>query len=151
MSLSIYLNLTHQTKTIRPCVTIKALSSAWLFIVIIGFSTPWSLVQAIQPEQIFVLDADVWAQSRSARVMRHLPVLQKLMQTYNQAGQVGSQGSTTYQIQLQYNSSEAGELWATELKDWLITLGVAAQDIQLVPGNPQVDQLFITLVALSAN
>ena len=37
-------------------------------------------------------------------------------------------------IMLSYPGEDSGELWAAELKDWLITLGIPSDYIYLTPG-----------------
>ena len=47
-------------------------------------------------------------------------------------------------IVIRHPGEDSGELWAAELRDWLISLGVPSDYIRLVPGTQEADE--ITLV-----
>ena len=44
----------------------------------------------------------------------------------------------------EHPGEDSGELWAAELRDWLISLGVPSDYIRLIPGTQEADE--ITLV-----
>ncbi|MBL7000287.1 MAG: hypothetical protein ISR73_10535 [Gammaproteobacteria bacterium] len=46
-------------------------------------------------------------------------------------------------IILSYPGEDSGEIWAAELKDWLISLGVPSQNILLSPGFQVEDEIRI--------
>ncbi|MCP4390494.1 MAG: hypothetical protein GY802_19520, partial [Gammaproteobacteria bacterium] len=40
---------------------------------------------------------------------------------------------------------DSGELWAAELRDWLISLGVPSDYIQLMPGAQEADEITVVV------
>lgn len=45
---------------------------------------------------------------------------------------------------IRYPGEDSGEIWASELRDWFISLGVPSDYILLVPGSQDADE--ITLI-----
>jgi hypothetical protein len=46
---------------------------------------------------------------------------------------------------IRYPGEDSGELWAAELRDWLISLGVPADYIKLVPGSQEADEIALVV------
>jgi hypothetical protein len=46
-------------------------------------------------------------------------------------------------ILVRYPGEDSGELWAAELRDWLISLGVPSNYIRLVAGTQAADEIRI--------
>jgi hypothetical protein len=42
---------------------------------------------------------------------------------------------------IRYPGEDSGEIWASELRDWFISLGVPSDYILLVPGSQDADEL----------
>ena len=83
--------------------------------------------------RIFTLSADEWARPRSGEV---IPVMEpvKLAMSYWESGINGA-------ILLSYPGEDSGELWASELKDWLVSLGVPSDAILMSPGLQAKDEI----------
>jgi hypothetical protein len=83
--------------------------------------------------RIFTLSADEWAQPRSGSVLAEFSAVRSAVNYW-------AKGSDASMI-IRYPGEDTGELWAAELRDWLISLGVPADYIELVPGSQQADEI----------
>ncbi len=85
--------------------------------------------------RIYSLTADDWARPRSGAIIPQLEPV-RLAVAYWETG-------SDALIMLSHPGEDSGELWASELKDWLISLGVPADYIQLSPGLQVEDEIQI--------
>jgi len=76
--------------------------------------------------RIYNLSAEDWARPRSGSVIPTLESV-RLAVAYWETG-------ANTAILLNYPGDDTGELWAAELKDWLVTLGVPSDYILMAPG-----------------
>lgn len=83
--------------------------------------------------RIFVLGADEWAQPRNGEVIVEFEAVRGAVNYWGKAGDA--------LILLRYPGEDTGELWAAELRDWLISLGVPSDRIRLVPGTQAADEI----------
>ncbi len=103
-----------------------------IFVFILSVYMP---VTQAQSARIFTLSADDWAQPRSGQVITSF---------------VGVKGAVEYWEQtlnsvllIRYPGEDSGELWASELKDWLVSLGVPNDYIILASGLDTLDEIEI--------
>ena len=83
----------------------------------------------------FELGADTWARPRTADSVRRMePVGGAARAWMSDPAQV---------LELQYPGGETGMLWAEELRDWLVSLGVPLDRIQTLAGSAAADRLLI--------
>ena len=91
-----------------------------------AFAQPWAV------------SAAEWAQPRNGdALVRHSglsPAVQRLLVT---------PGSS---LELHYAGGDDGLLWASELRGWLIALGVESPRIELVPGGGRKDRIILQVV-----
>lgn len=85
--------------------------------------------------RIFNLSADQWARPRAGEVIPQLEPV-RLAIAYWESG-------TDAAILLNHAGEDNGEIWAAELKDWLISLGVPSGYILLSPGLQADDEIKI--------
>lgn len=85
-----------------------------------------------------VLTAEQWELSRQGEKLVNLPVLRNTISAWTE--------SEKHIIELQYPGGEEGELWANEVRDWLISLGVPSKYLILIPGSGQDDIIRFKLV-----
>lgn len=83
------------------------------------------------------IDAESWARPRSGAVVASMPDLRALVQTW--------MGRPGWVLQIRYPGGEEGLLWAEELHDWLIALGVSSRSIRKLPGASAEDRLEVAL------
>lgn len=48
-------------------------------------------------------------------------------------------------LQVRYPGGEEGALWASELRDWLVSLGIPSSRIELYPGQSSQEQITLIL------
>jgi hypothetical protein len=85
--------------------------------------------------RIFSLSADAWARPRSGQILPQLEPV-RLAVAYWETG-------TDAAIMLSYPGEDSGEIWASELKDWLISLGISSDYILLSKGLQAEDEINI--------
>lgn len=85
--------------------------------------------------RIYNLSADAWARPRAGQVIPDMEPV-RLAVAYWETG-------TDAAIMLSYPGEDSGELWASELRDWLISLGVPSDYILLSPGLQAEDEIQI--------
>jgi hypothetical protein len=74
--------------------------------------------------RIFTLSADEWARPRSGDVIPELAAVRAAVSYWDR-----------------HPGEDSGELWAAELRDWLISLGVPSDYIRLTPGTQAADEI----------
>ena len=92
-----------------------------------------SSVAAASSARIFVLSADDWAQPRNGEVIVEFDAVRAAINHWDKSGDAI--------ILLRYPGEDIGELWAAELRDWLISLGVPSDYIRLAPGTQAADEI----------
>ena len=95
----------------------------------------WS-VPAVSAQ--YSIHAEEWARPRSGEAILELPAIRNLMIDFDR--QPGSR------IEIRYPGGEAGVLWAEELIDWLVALGVPSSSIDAAVGSGVEDSLRLLLV-----
>ena len=81
----------------------------------------------------YSIHAEVWARPRRGDELLQLPALRGLLNDYERAGDA--------YIEIRYPGGEAGVLWAQELQDWLVALGVPSQRIRTQAGSGVPDSV----------
>ena len=85
--------------------------------------------------RIFTLSADDWAQPRSGQMMPQFEALTAAVKYW----QKGSNAS----LLIRYPGEDSGEIWAAELRSWLVSLGIPGDYILMVSGSQVVDEIRI--------
>jgi len=83
--------------------------------------------------RIFELSADDWARPRSGAVVAQMEPVRLAVSYWDSTPRAA--------IMLSYPGEDSGELWASELRDWMISLGVPSDAILLAPGLQSNDRL----------
>ena len=89
-------------------------------------------------DNIFVLTSEQWNVPRNESAILQMPALQQLMQAYKTKQHAN--------VLIKYPGGDEGTLWASELRAWLISLGVASTHIELIPGSRDVNTLELHLL-----
>lgn len=84
------------------------------------------------------LKASEWSRPRSATAVLAMAPVANAVRAWHEAV---AQGDDNARLQLLHASGEEGGLWAAELRDWLIALGVAPAAIELAPAGVPADRL----------
>ena len=83
--------------------------------------------------RIFSLSADEWARPRGGDMIPELEAVRAAVSYWNRGGDS--------LMVIRHPGGDSGELWAAELRDWLISLGLPSDYIRLVPGTQSADQI----------
>ncbi len=83
--------------------------------------------------RIFELSADDWARPRSGAVVAGMEPVRLAVSYW--------ESTPRALIMLSYPGEDSGELWAIELRDWMVSLGVPSDAILLTPGLQSSDSL----------
>lgn len=63
----------------------------------------------------------------------------------------GWSGDRSQKIELQYPGGEEGELWVSQLMDWLVALGVPSANLVAVPGSGRADVIRLRVIRSGEN
>jgi hypothetical protein len=85
-----------------------------------------------------VLHAEQWEAARAGESLLALPVLQHLVNAWA--------AHPHQRIEMRYPGGEDGELWVAELKDWLVSLGIASKYMTAVPGSGEADAIRFQII-----
>jgi len=116
-------------KTSRICQTWKSSS-------VIAFLLICATVATLAPAataRIFVLSAEDWARPRSGEVIVEFSAVRAAVDYWDKSDHA--------LILVHYPGEDSGELWAAELRDWLISLGVPSDYIRLIAGTQAADEI----------
>ena len=94
------------------------------------------LADAAQASE-YSIHAEVWARPRSGDALLALPALQDLMRDF-----AANPDAT---IEIRYPGGEEGVLWAQELQDWLVALGIPSRRVDTVVGSGVQDSIHLLL------
>ncbi len=83
--------------------------------------------------RIFTLSADEWARPRAGAVIPQLASVRSAVSYWGKADDRA--------MIIRYPGEDTGELWAAELRDWLISLGVPSDYIVLQSGSQAADEI----------
>ncbi len=83
--------------------------------------------------RIFSLSADEWSRPRNGAVIAEFGAIRAAVSYWEKAADYG--------ILIRYPGEDSGEIWATELRDWLVSLGIPADYIALVSGSQSADEI----------
>lgn len=86
----------------------------------------------------YVIRAEEWARPRSAERIIEMAPVRNAMAEWRE--------TENARLVVLYAGGEEGSIWAGELRDWLVALGVASDRIELRPGAPN-DRMVILRVA----
>lgn len=87
--------------------------------------------------RIFTLSADEWARPRSGDIIPEMAPVRSAVSYWGR-------GVDALMI-IRHPGGDSGELWAAELRDWLISLGVPSDYVRLVPGTQAADEINIVV------
>lgn len=90
---------------------------------------------------VYILTSSEWNVPRTTRTVLSMPALRHTIQAYD--------SHRGFRIQIHYPGGDEGTLWASELRSWLVSLGVASAHIDLLPGTRKPGQLELQVVTPS--
>ncbi len=93
----------------------------------------WTGALSANTVRIFTLSADEWARPRSGEVIQEMVPVRSAVSYWDR-------GVDAVMV-IRHPGEDSGELWAAELRDWLISLGVPSDYIFLVSGTQEADEI----------
>jgi hypothetical protein len=94
-----------------------------------------SLPLAANSLRIFTMSADEWARPRTGSVIPEFDALRAAVSYWDKG--------TDYAVLIRYPGEDSGEIWASELRDWFISLGIPSDYILLVSGSRDAEEVTI--------
>ena len=89
-------------------------------------------------EFIYHLSSEQWAVPRSVDTIVTMQAVASAMQVIQL-----NRGSS---LVIHHPGGDEGTLWATELRGWLISLGLSTSKISLIPGSSDINQLDLEII-----
>ena len=74
----------------------------------------------------WTLEADAWARPRSGEVVADMAPVREAVQAWL--------AEEDARLIVRYPGGESGQLWASELRGWLVALGLEPDRVELYPG-----------------
>ena len=94
-----------------------------------------SLAAALTASAAELLSRAEWTLVRSGSTLLNMPALQRVVATMDR--------QDNGRIVIRYPGGDRGSAWATELRDWLIALGIGSERIVLEPGSGIPDTIVL--------
>jgi hypothetical protein len=94
----------------------------------------------IAEPRVFNVGLEEWSRPRSGQFVVSLPAVRDAVAVW--------ESHQTARIQIRYPVGESGNLWAQELSDWLVALGIEAGSIDIVTGSLPQDRVEIALLGV---
>ena len=92
---------------------------------------------AVALEREWTVSAEEWARPRNGELIAGMTPVQKSVRAL--LAQPG------HRLVIRYPGGEAGVLWANELKDWMVSLGLTSELVTMETGNSRDDVVTILL------
>lgn len=93
---------------------------------------------AVASDQRFVLSREQWNVPRSVDTVLQMTPLREAMQRLNE--------QPAASLRLRYPGGDEGTLWASEVRSWLIALGLGSERIEVLPGSRERGTLEIEIL-----
>lgn len=109
------------------------------FRILVMLSTVILTASAFAAPRSFTLSADEWASPRNGKRIISFTALRDLVAVWA----IAPKGSV---IEIRYPGGDEGSLWAGELSDWLVALGIASEHISLTPGHARANEIELKII-----
>ena len=85
------------------------------------------------------LTREQWSVARNPESIVAMPGLSRAMQDF--------QATPNPRLRIHYPGGNEGNLWAAELRGWLVTLGVPSTDLEMLVGSTNVDTIDLEVIS----
>ena len=96
----------------------------------------WS---SLAEESVYSITVEQWSIPRHGERLLKMPALKQVISQW--------QKNTLQYIEISYPGGEQGELWLTEIQDWLIALGLPSERIKKVVGSGGKDIIKLSVLS----
>lgn len=90
-------------------------------------------------EDVHILNLELWSRPREGDVLVTYPGLGAAVREWSE--------TASGVLEIRYPGGEEGSVWAEELRDWLIALGVPSRNVTTVPGSASPDVIELVVVS----
>jgi hypothetical protein len=97
---------------------------------LLGIVSQLSIANTVR---IYVLSADEWSRPRTGAVIPELTSVRSAVSYWD--------NTSDSRMVIRYPGEDSGEIWASELRDWLISLGIPSDYMILVSGSQAADEI----------
>ena len=111
--------------------TVSMLLAQFAMIVLLAFN---SAVAAVETE----LHAEQWELARNGERLLGIGGIAEVVSEWS--------SDKRQKIELQYPGGEEGELWVSQLTDWLVALGIPSMSLVAVPGSGKADIIRLRVI-----
>lgn len=111
----------------------RPLTNLWVLLLAVSFIQVE--LAAANNVRIYNLSADLWSRPRTGGIIPQMEPVRLAVAYWESAFDAV--------LLLSYPGEDSGEIWAAELKDWLVSLGVPSARILLSPGLQAEDEIQI--------
>jgi len=80
-----------------------------------------------------ILAHKAWPRTRTGRIVMAIPAIRNIREQFEK--------TPDSQIVIRYPGGDLGNAWAFDVRNWLVSLGIASVNIILEPGSDSVDTL----------
>jgi hypothetical protein len=116
--------------------TVSMLLAQFAMIVLLAFN---SAVAAVETE----LRAEQWELARNGERLLGIDGVAEVVSEWS--------SDKRQKIELQYPGGEEGELWVSQLMDWLVALGIPSTSLVAVPGSGKEDIIRLRVIRSGEN
>lgn len=117
--------------------TVALLVSQFVMIVLLIFNT--AVAAAVETE----LHAEQWELARNGERLLGIAGIAEVVTEWS--------SDIRQKIELQYPGGEEGELWVSQLTDWLVALGIPSTSLVAVPGSGKGDIIRLRVIRSGEN
>ena len=100
-----------------------------------------SLMSSQLMADTWTISQQLWSRPRSGEFITQLPQLREMMQLRR----------NREVITITYPGGDEGSLWINELQSWLVALGIASADMELIPGSSRQAVIELEVVSGAGN
>jgi len=93
----------------------------------------YSFAADLLPRNNYIITEQQWSVPKNAQSILKIPALRNAMKILS--------SKNTLNLLIRYPGGDTGVLWATELKAWIVALGLDSTRIELQSGSAKVDEL----------
>ena len=112
--------------------TVSMLVSQFAMIALLAFSS--GVAAAVETE----LHAEQWELARNGERLLGIGGIAEVVSEWS--------SDKRQKIELQYPGGEEGELWVSQLTDWLVALGIPSMSLVAVPGSGKADIIRLRVI-----
>ena len=117
--------------------TVALLVSQFVMIALLIFNT--AVAAAVETE----LHAEQWELARNGERLLGIAGIAEVVTEWS--------SDKRQKIELQYPGGEEGELWVSQLTDWLVALGIPSMSLVAVPGSGKGDIIRLRVIRSGEN